>query len=86
MLGRLLGHSPGLWQRVALPVLHPTRAAGSKAKNAQDVALQTADPGGWKVFGHCFVLQHGGKGYLQEGVRKCPSFSSVAELLQCFVS
>ncbi|XP_041252719.1 protein FAM162B-like [Onychostruthus taczanowskii] len=45
MLGRLLGHSPGLWQRVAGPVFRPARAAGSKAKNAQDMALQTADPG-----------------------------------------
>ncbi|KAF4788989.1 hypothetical protein TURU_155432 [Turdus rufiventris] len=45
MLGRLLGHSPGLWQRVARPALCPTRAAGSRAKNAQDMALQTADPG-----------------------------------------
>ncbi|XP_039573593.1 protein FAM162A-like [Passer montanus] len=44
MLGRLLGHSPALWQRVARPVLCPARAAGSKAKNAQDMALPTADP------------------------------------------
>lgn len=45
MLGRLLGHSPGLWHGVARLVLCPARAAGSKAKNAQDMALQTADPG-----------------------------------------
>ncbi|KAL2304284.1 hypothetical protein Nmel_013029 [Mimus melanotis] len=41
----MLGHSPGLWQQVAWLVLCPARAAGSKAKNAQDTALQTADPG-----------------------------------------
>ncbi|XP_063027019.1 protein FAM162A-like [Melospiza melodia melodia] len=41
MLGRLLGHS----QRVAGLVLCPARAAGSRAKNAQDTAWQTADPG-----------------------------------------
>lgn len=70
MLGRLLGHSPGLWQRVARLALCPTRAAGSRAKNAQDMALQTADPGGYKAFGHCFVLQHGWKGYLWERMRK----------------
>lgn len=46
MLGKLLGHGPGLWQWVAWPVLTPARAAGSKAKDAQDMALQTADPGG----------------------------------------
>ncbi|KAM4878547.1 LOW QUALITY PROTEIN: protein FAM162B-like [Sylvia borin] len=45
MLGRLLGNSPGLWQRVAWPVLHPTRAVGSKAENTQDTALQMANPG-----------------------------------------
>ncbi|XP_066038541.1 protein FAM162B-like [Chamaea fasciata] len=45
MMGRLLGHSPGLWQWVAWPVLCPTRAAGSKAKNTQDTALQMADAG-----------------------------------------
>ncbi|OWK60469.1 Protein FAM162A [Lonchura striata] len=45
MLGRLLGHSAGLWQRVALLVLCPTRSAGSRAENAQDMALQMAYPG-----------------------------------------
>lgn len=46
MLGKLLGHGPGLWQWVAWLVLTLARAAGSKAKDAQDMALQTADPGG----------------------------------------
>ncbi|XP_062359163.1 protein FAM162A-like [Cinclus cinclus] len=45
MLGRLLGHNPGLWQQVAQPILRSTRAAGSKARNTQDMALQMADPG-----------------------------------------
>ncbi|XP_041572084.2 protein FAM162A [Taeniopygia guttata] len=45
MLGRLLGHSTGLWQRVAQLVLCPTRSAGSRTMNAQDMALQMADPG-----------------------------------------
>lgn len=41
--GRMLGRL--LWQRVARPLLRPVRAAGSKAKNTQDMALQAADPG-----------------------------------------
>ncbi|XP_068060848.1 protein FAM162B-like [Anomalospiza imberbis] len=45
MLGRLLGHSPGLWQWLAGPFLCSTRSAGSRAKNAQHMALQTDDPG-----------------------------------------
>ncbi|KAM6124901.1 protein FAM162B-like [Phoenicopterus ruber ruber] len=49
MLGRLLGQSPGLWWRVARPVLHPARALGDKVKRAQDVALQTANRG-YKAF------------------------------------
>ncbi|XP_010157065.1 PREDICTED: protein FAM162B-like [Eurypyga helias] len=39
MLGRLL------WRQVAWPVLHPARAIGDNAKGAQDVSLQTANPG-----------------------------------------
>ncbi|XP_054696056.1 protein FAM162A-like isoform X2 [Grus americana] len=49
MLGRLLGHSLGLWQRVARPVLHPARDIGYKAKGSQDAAVQTANPG-YKAF------------------------------------
>ncbi|KAK4810254.1 hypothetical protein QYF61_013069 [Mycteria americana] len=49
MLGRLLGHSPALWQRMARPVLHPSRATSNKVKGTQDVALQTANPG-YKAF------------------------------------
>ncbi|KAM7094664.1 protein FAM162B-like [Ciconia maguari] len=49
MLGRLLGHSSGPWQRMARPVLHATRATSNKVKGTQDVALQTANPG-YKAF------------------------------------
>ncbi|XP_071425727.1 protein FAM162B-like [Pithys albifrons albifrons] len=45
MLGRLLGHSPALWQSVARPVLRPTRAVSNKARDAQGAALQTATAG-----------------------------------------
>ncbi|XP_051640968.1 protein FAM162B-like isoform X1 [Manacus candei] len=45
MLGRPGGHSPGLWPRVARPVLCPARAVGNKARDAQHVALRAADPG-----------------------------------------
>ncbi|KAJ7397431.1 protein FAM162B-like [Pitangus sulphuratus] len=45
MLGRLVGHSPGLWHRVARPVLCPARDVGNKARDAQHTALWTADPG-----------------------------------------
>ncbi|XP_065499659.1 protein FAM162B-like [Caloenas nicobarica] len=45
MLGRLLGCSPRLWQRVAWLVSHPARAIGDKVKGAQDAALRTANPG-----------------------------------------
>ncbi|XP_010300420.2 protein FAM162B isoform X3 [Balearica regulorum gibbericeps] len=48
-LGRLLGHSLGLWRRVAWPVLHPARDIGYKAKGSQDAAVQTANPG-YKAF------------------------------------
>ncbi|XP_010113635.1 PREDICTED: protein FAM162A-like, partial [Chlamydotis macqueenii] len=49
MLGKLLGHSSGLWWRMARPVLHPTRATSDKVKDAQDAALQAANPG-YKAF------------------------------------
>ncbi|XP_009989246.1 PREDICTED: protein FAM162B-like [Tauraco erythrolophus] len=48
MLGRLLGRSPRRW-RVAWLVLHPARAFGDRAKDAQDMALRTANPG-YKAF------------------------------------
>lgn len=61
MLGRLWGTARGwLGCSCALPELLA----------AEDKAWQMADPGGWKAFGHCLVLQHGGKGCLQETVRK----------------
>lgn len=44
----MLGHSPGMQQRVARLVLCRARAAGSEAKNAQDMALQKAGSGGRK--------------------------------------
>ncbi|KAM6253540.1 protein FAM162B-like isoform 1-T4 [Porphyrio hochstetteri] len=45
MLGRLLRRSPGLWQRVARPVLYPARGVGDKVKGAQDASLQVSNPG-----------------------------------------